>query len=61
MPDHRGLCRRRLPEGVVQVVTNAPADAGAVVGALIDAPKSSINFTGSTAVGKIIATRAPDI
>ncbi|NMN03587.1 MULTISPECIES: aldehyde dehydrogenase [unclassified Novosphingobium] len=48
-----------FPEGVVQVVTNAPADAGAVVGALIDAPQvKRINFTGSTAVGKIIATRA---
>jgi len=48
-----------FPEGVVQVVTNAPADAGAVVGALIDAPQvRRINFTGSTAVGRIIATRA---
>lgn len=48
-----------FPEGVVQVVTNAPADAAAVVGALIDAPEvKRINFTGSTAVGRIIATRA---
>lgn len=48
-----------FPEGVVQVVTNAPADAGEVVGALIDAPEiRRINFTGSTAVGRIIATRA---
>jgi len=48
-----------FPEGVVQVVTNAPADAGAVVGALIDAPEiKRINFTGSTAVGRIIAVRA---
>jgi acyl-CoA reductase-like NAD-dependent aldehyde dehydrogenase len=46
-----------LPEGVVQVVTNAPADAGGG-GALIDAPRRRINFTGSTTVGKIIATRA---
>ena len=46
-------------DGVVQVVTNAPADAGDVVGALIDAPEiRRINFTGSTAVGRIIATRA---
>ncbi len=48
-----------FPEGVVNVVTNAPVDAGAVVGALIDAPEvKRINFTGSTAVGRIIATRA---
>ncbi|GFE75000.1 aldehyde dehydrogenase [Novosphingobium sp. TCA1] len=48
-----------FPEGVVNVVTNAPADAADVVGALIDAPEvKRINFTGSTAVGKIIATRA---
>jgi len=48
-----------FPEGVVQVVTNAPADAADVVGALIDAPEvKRINFTGSTAVGRIIATRA---
>jgi len=48
-----------FPEGVVQVVTNAPADAPEVVAALIDAPEvRRINFTGSTAVGRIIATRA---
>ncbi|BBC71087.1 salicylaldehyde dehydrogenase [Altererythrobacter sp. B11] len=50
-----------FPEGTVQSVTNAPADAGEVVGALIDAPEvKRINFTGSTAVGKIIARRAAD-
>jgi len=50
-----------FPEGVVNVVTNAPADAGEVVGALIDAPTvKRINFTGSTAVGKIIAKRAAE-
>lgn len=50
-----------FPEGVVNVVTNAPADAPAVVGALIDAPEvKRINFTGSTAVGKIIAKRAAE-
>lgn len=48
-----------FPEGVVNVVTNAPADAGEIVGALIDAPAvKRINFTGSTTVGRIIATRA---
>lgn len=50
-----------FPDGVVQVVTNDPADAGDVVGALIDAPEvRRINFTGSTAVGKIIARRAAE-
>jgi len=48
-----------LPDGVVGVVTNAPADAGDVVGALIDHKAiRRINFTGSTAVGRIIAKRA---
>ena len=50
-----------LPEGAVTLVTNAPQDAGAVVGALIDHPAvRRINFTGSTAVGKIIAKRAAE-
>jgi len=50
-----------FPDGVVNVVTNAPEDAGEVVGALIDAPEvKRINFTGSTAVGKIIAKRAAE-
>jgi benzaldehyde dehydrogenase (NAD) len=50
-----------FPAGVVNVVTNAPADAGEVVGALIDAHQvRRINFTGSTAVGKIIAKRAAE-
>lgn len=50
-----------FPEGVVNVVTNAPADAGEVVGALIDAREvKRINFTGSTAVGRIIAKRAAE-
>ncbi|WP_088310666.1 aldehyde dehydrogenase [Novosphingobium sp. B 225] len=48
-----------FPEGVVNVVTNAPEDAAEVVGALIDAPEvKRINFTGSTNVGRIIAVRA---
>jgi benzaldehyde dehydrogenase (NAD) len=50
-----------FPDGVVNVVTNAPADAADVVGALIDAPEvKRINFTGSTAVGRIIAKRAAE-
>lgn len=48
-----------LPDGAVSVVTNAPADAAEVVGALIDHPAvRRINFTGSTNVGRIIAVRA---
>ena len=50
-----------FPDGVVNVVTNAPADAAEVVGALIDAPEvKRINFTGSTGVGRIIAKRAAE-
>ncbi len=50
-----------LPKGAVNLVTNAPADAGEVVGALIDHPAvRRINFTGSTAVGRIIAKRAAE-
>ncbi|HLV07884.1 MAG TPA: aldehyde dehydrogenase [Croceibacterium sp.] len=50
-----------FPEGTVNIVTNAPEDAGDVVGALIDAPEvRRINFTGSTQVGKIIAKRAAE-
>jgi acyl-CoA reductase-like NAD-dependent aldehyde dehydrogenase len=48
-----------LPEGVVNVVTNAPADAAAIVDALIAHPAvKRVNFTGSTKVGKIIAEQA---
>jgi benzaldehyde dehydrogenase (NAD) len=50
-----------LPEGALSIVTNAPRDAAEVVGALIDHPAvRRINFTGSTAVGKIIAKRAAE-
>lgn len=50
-----------FPEGTVMSVTNAPDDAADVVGALIDAPEvRRINFTGSTAVGRIIAKRAAE-
>ena len=50
-----------FPEGVVNIVTNAPVDAADVVGALIDHPAvKRINFTGSTAVGRIIAKRAAE-
>jgi ABC-type branched-subunit amino acid transport system ATPase component len=48
-----------LPHGVVNVVTNAPTDAGKVVETLIAHPAvRRINFTGSTKVGHIIAETA---
>ena len=44
-----------FPEGVVNVITNAPEDAAAVVEALISAPEvKRVNFTGSTKIGRII-------
>ena len=47
--------------GIVNLVTNAPADAGAVVGALIDHPAvRRVNFTGSTGVGRVIAKRCAE-
>jgi benzaldehyde dehydrogenase (NAD) len=50
-----------FPDGVVGLVTNAPAAAAEVVAALIDHPAiRRINFTGSTAVGRIIAKRAAE-
>jgi acyl-CoA reductase-like NAD-dependent aldehyde dehydrogenase len=50
-----------FPDAVVNLVTNEPADAADVVGALIDHPEvRRINFTGSTAVGRIVAKRAAD-
>lgn len=50
-----------FPPDVVNLVTNAPQDAAEVVAALIDHPAvKRINFTGSTAVGRIIAKRAAE-
>ena len=42
--------------GVVNYITNAPADAGAVVEAMVAHPAvRRVNFTGSTRVGKLLA------
>ena len=50
-----------LPEDVLQIVTNAPADAAEIVGALIDHPAiRRVNFTGSTHVGRIVAKRCAE-
>jgi benzaldehyde dehydrogenase (NAD) len=48
-----------LGEGVVNVITHEPKDAEAVAEALISHPAvKRVNFTGSTRVGKIIASIA---
>ncbi|MDE2607231.1 MAG: aldehyde dehydrogenase [Burkholderiales bacterium] len=45
-----------LPAGVINYITNAPQDAGAVVEAVVAHPAvRRVNFTGSTRVGRIIA------
>ena len=45
-----------FPAGVVNYITNAPADAGAVVEAMVAHPAvRRVNFTGSTRVGRLIA------
>jgi acyl-CoA reductase-like NAD-dependent aldehyde dehydrogenase len=49
------LVEAGLPNGVINVITNAPKDAPAVVEALIAHPAvRRVNFTGSTAVGRRI-------
>lgn len=48
-----------LPDGVLNVVTNAREDAAEVAEALIADPRvRMVNFTGSTEVGRIIGTHA---
>ncbi|HKT84673.1 MAG TPA: aldehyde dehydrogenase [Novosphingobium sp.] len=55
------LVEAGLGEGIVNLVTNDPADAAEIVGAMIDHPAvRRVNFTGSTAVGRIIARRCAD-
>jgi len=50
-----------FPKGVVNVISNAPADAPQVVAALIAHPAvKRINFTGSSKVGKVIAKLAAE-
>ncbi|MGY2283627.1 aldehyde dehydrogenase [Pseudomonas gingeri] len=54
----QAFLRAGFPKGVVNVLSNAPEDAGAIVNALIDAPAvRRVNFTGSTQVGRLIAER----
>jgi acyl-CoA reductase-like NAD-dependent aldehyde dehydrogenase len=48
-----------LPAGVLNIVSNAPAEASSIMEALIAHPAvRRINFTGSTRVGRIIAQMA---
>lgn len=53
------LTEAGFPDGVLNILTNAPEDAAEIVGALIDHPLvRHINFTGSTRVGRIVAEGA---
>ncbi|KWV56096.1 salicylaldehyde dehydrogenase [Rhizobium altiplani] len=48
-----------FPSGVLNVITNAPENAAEIVEALITNPKvKHVNFTGSSAVGRIIGRLA---
>jgi acyl-CoA reductase-like NAD-dependent aldehyde dehydrogenase len=48
-----------FPDGAVNVITNAPADAGPIVDALVaHAAVRRISFTGSTRIGRIVAEAA---
>jgi acyl-CoA reductase-like NAD-dependent aldehyde dehydrogenase len=48
-----------LPDGVLNVITNDPADAAEIAEALIADPRvRAVNFTGSTGVGRIIGEHA---
>lgn len=53
------LVEAGLPKGVINVVTNDPRDAAAIVETLVAHPSvKRVNFTGSTKVGRIIAELA---
>jgi benzaldehyde dehydrogenase (NAD) len=55
----RAVVEAGLPEGVLNLITNAPEDASDVVDELIAHPRTRrINFTGSSRVGAIIAEKA---
>jgi acyl-CoA reductase-like NAD-dependent aldehyde dehydrogenase len=48
-----------LPEGVLNIVTHAPGEAAPIASALIEHPAvRRLNFTGSSAVGRLIAEAA---
>jgi vanillin dehydrogenase len=57
----RAIADAGVPAGVVNLLTNAPADAPDVVETLIAHPDvRRVNFTGSTKVGRIIARKAAE-
>jgi len=57
----RAVADAGVPAGVVNLLTNAPADAPEVVEALIAHPSvRRVSFTGSTKVGRIIARKAAE-
>ncbi|WP_108127581.1 aldehyde dehydrogenase [Saccharospirillum mangrovi] len=57
----QALIEAGLPEGTLNMVTNAPEDAPDIVKALIEHPAvRRVNFTGSTRVGRIIAGLCAD-
>lgn len=48
-----------LPDGVLNIIFHRPADAAEVTNALIEHPAiKKVNFTGSTLVGSLIASKA---
>ncbi|NNC22823.1 aldehyde dehydrogenase [Salinisphaera sp. USBA-960] len=56
------LIEAGLGEGVVNVVTNAPDNAGEVVRTLIEHPAiARVNFTGSSTIGRIIGQTAAGV
>ncbi|PTY38487.1 salicylaldehyde dehydrogenase [Saccharospirillum sp. MSK14-1] len=57
----QALIEAGLPDGTLNMVTNAPEDAPEIVKALIEHPAvRRVNFTGSTRVGRIIAGLCAD-
>ncbi|OAK94144.1 salicylaldehyde dehydrogenase [Phaeosphaeriaceae sp. SRC1lsM3a] len=53
------LAEAGLPAGALNVIVHRPEDAAQITTALIEEPSiKKINFTGSTAVGRIIASQA---
>jgi acyl-CoA reductase-like NAD-dependent aldehyde dehydrogenase len=57
----RALADAGVAAGVINLITNEPGDAAAVVEALIAHPAvRRINFTGSTGVGRKIAAKAAE-
>ncbi|MFF8607065.1 aldehyde dehydrogenase family protein [Streptomyces sp. NPDC015346] len=53
------LSEAGLPDGVLNVVTNAPEDAAGIAEALVTHPRvAAVNFTGSTRVGREVGALA---